>query len=1033
MMDQLIRWSLNNRNWVLVSASVLCAYGTWAAVRLPVDVFPDLTAPTVTILCDGHGLAPTDMESQVTRQIEAAINGAPGVRRVRSSTSIGFAVIYAEFDWNADPTDARRGITERLAIVAAELPEEATPVIAPMTSIMGEILFLAVVPGTADPLEVRSFADTRLRRRLLAIPGVAQATVIGGDAKQYRVTLSPAKLQSYGVSVHAVAEALKTDNENAAAGFANRAGSEYIIAGRGRFLGLEDIGNVVVRTDGTIPVLVRDLGRVEISVAPKRGVAAVRGTSAVVISVQKQPEANTLELTRRIDAVLDELEEDLPPGASLERNTFRQSDFIEVAVRNVLHALRDGGILVILIMILFLANARATFITLTAIPLSLVAAVLTLEHFGGSINTMTLGGMAIAIGALVDDAVIDVENVMRRLRQNSLLPETEQRSAIRVVFEASKEIRNSIAFATLIVMLVFVPVFFLPGVEGRLLKPLGTAYVVSLFASLIVALTITPALCLVLLPRSRSIQEAREPRLARKIRDLYGRALERILDRPKTVLLPTLALLVAAAIAIALVGRAFLPDFNEGSLTINVTTVPGISLPESDKLAGLAENILLEHPEVVSTCRRTGRGEMDEHAAGVNSTEIEVTLRPGDRSKAEFLSALREDLARVPGVDVIVGQPISHRIDHMLSGTRANLAVKVFGPDLYELRNIGEEVRARIQSVAGVVDLSVEQQTDIPILSVRYRREEMARHGLRVEDVSHTLEAAFDGLEVSSIFEDESSFDLVVRLEGDDPFGVDGAERIPLDSISGAKIPLGAVADVVRDKGPNTVIREQVERKIVVQANVSGRAISDVVEEIRARVDPFLAPRSEYRVEYGGQFESAAAANRVLLLLGVVVIAGIAFLLHLAFHSLRDAFFIMANLPLALIGAVAGVFVSGGVLSVASMIGFITVFGIATRNGIMLVSHVRHLQREEGVDDFREAVQRGSVERLLPILMTALGTALALVPLALSQGTPGNEIQTPMAIVILFGLFSATFLNMVVVPVLFLRFGKRQSSERGGV
>ncbi len=1031
MIDALIRRSLDNRSLVLAAATLLCFFGTYAAVRLPVDVFPDLTAPTVTILCEGRGMAPTDMESQVTFPIEATLNGASSVRRVRSSTAAGIAVIWVEFGWEEDQTTARRVVTERLALVAPTLPEGVTPALAPVSSIMGEVMLLGLVSDTVSPLDVRTVADVVLRRRLLAIPGVSQVAVIGGDVKQYQVRLSPQKLAAHGVTLDEVVRALREDNENVSAGFVNNAGSEYIVTGRGRFHRTEDIGDVVVRESGTLPILVRHLGEVRVGAAPKRGEGSVRGEPAVVLSIQKQPGANTLELTRRIDDVLDDVALSLPRGVELERHIFRQSDFISVAVRNVVHALRDGGILVVLIMLFFLANVRATLITLTAIPLSLVAAVLTLQAIGGTINTMTLGGMAIAIGALVDDAVIDVENVLRRLRENAAKPTAERLPALTVVFRASKEIRNSIAFATLIVMLVFVPVFFLPGVEGRLLQPLGLAYVVSLFASLVVALTVTPVLCLVLLPHSRNVREAREPRVSLVIKRGYERILRPVLARPGLVTLPTVILLAAAIVAMLLLGRAFLPDFNEGALTINATTVPGISLPESDKLGRLVERAILSHDEVLSTARRTGRAELDEHVQGVNSSEIEVSIALGERSKADFLAALRSDLSQIPGVSVTIGQPISHRIDHMLSGTRANLAVKLFGPDLHELRRLAEAVRARMESVRGVVDLSVEQQSDIPILSVRHDRRALARHGLRVADVSATLEAAFQGLPVSRIVEGQAAFDLVVRLEGDTPWSVDDVGQVPVDTAAGGRVPLAALATIRKDRGPNTVSREQVERKIVVQANVAGRDVTSVVNEVRGEVDPILASRAGYRLEYGGQFESAEASARLLLVLGLTVIVGIGFLLHLAFGSARDALFIMVNLPLALIGAVAGVWASGGVLTVASMIGFITVFGIATRNGIMLISHIRHLEREEGVSDFRQAVLRGSVERLLPILMTALGTALALVPLALSGSRPGNEIQTPMAIVILCGLFTATFLNMVVVPALFLRLGRPLSASQG--
>ncbi len=1031
MIDHLIRWSLRHRAIVVSAAVVACAIGARTAFRLPVDVFPDLTAPTVTVLTEAHGMAPLDLEQQVTFPIETALNGASGVRRVRSSTVPGLSIVWAEFEWDENQRDARIIVSERLALAAEQLPEGVHPVLAPVTSIMGEILLLGLRAEDGEASseraeELRTYAETQLRRRLLSVPGVAQVAVIGGDLKQYQVVLETAKLTSYDVSLDAVRAALQSDNRNVSAGFLNTAGSEYIVSGRGRFRTVDDIGSVVIREAGSVPIRVRDLGRVVIGSAPKRGVGSIRGESAVVLTVMKQPQANTLEVTREIDRVLDGIETRLD-GIVLERNIFRQSDFIARAVKNVTHALRDGGILVVVIMLLFLANLRATAITLTAIPLSLVAAVIVLEAFGATINTMTLGGMAIAIGALVDDAVIDVENVIRRLRENSARPPPERRSALTVVFLASKEIRSSITFATFIVIVVFVPVFFLPGVESRLLEPLGIAYVVSISASLVVALTVTPALCLILLPSSRSVRDPREPRLARTLKNTYGVCLRWILRHPLLVTGPALALFLAAAVQLALFGRTFLPDFNEGALTINATTLPGISLRESDALGRWVEKRILAQPEVTTTTRRTGRAELDEHAQGTNGAEIDVPFTLGERSKTEFLAALRSDLAQIPGTNIEIGQPISHRIDHMLSGTRANLAVKIFGPDLYELRRVGERIRVEMESIEGVVDLALEQQSDVPVLSIDYDREALARYGVTVQDVSAALEAAVQGLTVTQVLEGRASFAVVVKLRAREEWSIENLGRLLIDTSSGVRVPLATVASIQRDKGPNAVSRENVERKIVVQANIAGRDITSVVAGIRARVEPIIRSYPSYRVEYSGQFESAEEAGAILLVLGGLVVIAIGFLLHLAFASVRDALFVMTNLPLALIGAVGGVFLSGGTLSVASMIGFITVFGIATRNGIMLVSHVRHLQRQEGVDDFREAVYRGSVERLLPILMTAIGTALALVPIVIAANKPGNEIQTPMAAVILCGLVSATFLNMVVVPALFLRFGTAQT------
>lgn len=1032
MIDSLIRWSLAHRIPVLLVATVFCAYGIYTSLRLPVDVFPDLTAPTVTILAEGHGMAPEDMELQVTLPVEAALNGATGVRRVRSSTTAGFSLIWAEFQWGQDPLDARRIVDEKLSTISSDLPAGITPVLAPISSIMGEVMFLGVWSHSGDELGARTFAEVHLRRRLLSIEGVSQVSVMGGKLKQFQIQLDPRKLLAYRVSTDAVIEAVRGDNQNVTAGWVEEAGSEYIVAGRGRFHSLEDIGDVVVRAEELAPLLVRHLGTVAIGSAPRRGVGSVRGVSSVILAVKKQPTANTIELTRRIEDVLDDVERSLPADLVLEREIFRQSDFIETAIRNVLHALRDGGILVVLIMLLFLANVRATVITLTAIPLSLVAAIFTLQALGATINTMTLGGMAIAIGALVDDAVIDVENVIRRLRENVARPEAERRPSRIVIFEASKEIRNSIAFATLIVMLVFLPVFFLPGIEGRLLRPLGTAYVVSLFASLVVALTVTPALCSVLLPRSRNIREPDEARIARSLKRVYGRFLHSWLDRPLGVTLPVLMLLVLSIFLVFRQGRAFLPDFNEGALTINATTVPGIHLDQSDELGRIVEEKVLSVAGVVSTARRTGRAELDEHTQGVNVSEIEATLDLENRSRDELLEELREKLSMVPGMSITIGQPISHRIDHMLSGTRASLAVKIFGPDLHELRRLAERVRRSMEVVPGIVDLAVEQQTDIPLLLARFDRASLARHGVRVSEASTTLKAAVEGVEVSHVIDQASRFAVVVRLGSGSRPGPEVLEKLRVDSALGVSVPFSALASLRKDRGPNTISREDVQRKIVVSANVAGRDITSVVRELEEPVREIVARQPGYRVEFGGQFESAEAASRLILILGFGVVLGIGFLLHLAFGSVRDALFVMSNLPLALIGGVAGVILGGGVLSVASLIGFITVFGIATRNGIMLISHIRHLEREEGVKDFRQAVHRGAVERLLPILMTALGTALALVPIVLGGDRPGNEIQMPMAAVILCGIVTATILNMVIVPTLFLRFSRPLEAPEAG-
>ncbi len=1026
MMDKLIRWSLENRPLVLVAALLLTVFGIHTATRMPVDVFPDLTAPTVTVITEAHGMAPTEVENQVTFPIETAVNGASGVRRVRSATAVGISVVWVEFDWGTDIRHARQIVSEKMAMVASELPAEVEkPVLAPVSSVMGEILFLALTSDKHTPTELRTFSETSIRRRLLAVPGVAQVTPIGGGEKQFQVVIAPAALQTHGVTVAQVVRALEEGNENVSAGIINERGAEWLVTGMGRLRTLEDIGETVVTARAGVPVRVADVGEVKLGVAPKRGEASAMGKPAVVMGIQKQPGANTLALTRQLETVLADIQTKLPPGMKLQTDIFRQANFIEVAVKNVFTALGEGVLLVIVVVLVFLANGRATLITITAIPLSLVAAVLTLKAFGATINTMTLGGMAIAIGALVDDAVIDVENVVRRLRENVALPVEQRRNALAVVLNASIEIRSSIVFATLIIALVFVPVFFLGGVEGRLLQPLGVAYLVALLASLLVAVTVTPVLCLLLLPNSRAVLTGHESGFVRLLKRGYTPLLNGALRHPWFVTLPAVALLAVALVATSFFGRAFLPEFNEGSLTLSAVTLPGTSLAESDALGRVVEQTLLSSafPEIISVARRTGRAELDEHAQGVEAAELDVSLKMGQRSKAEFLAALREALSQVPGMNVTIGQPISHRIDHMLSGTRANIAVKIYGSDLYQLRTLAEKARAAMAGVPGVVDLSVEQQTEIPVLTVKFDRPALARHGVTIREVARVLEAGLQGVKATRIIEGQSAYDLVVRLADADGWRTDTLGDLLVDTPAGAKVPLRTLAEIRKDTGPNQVLREQVERKIVVQCNVAGRDVTSVVRDCQKLVNPVIAAAPGYRVEFGGQFESAEEAGRILLLVSIGVVIGIGFLLHLAFGSARDAALVMLNLPLALIGGVAGVFVSGGVLSVASLIGFITVFGIATRNGIMLVSHIRHLREEEGVTDFREAVFRGAMERLVPILMTALAAGLALIPLALGGGKPGNEIQTPMAIVILGGLLTSMLLNMIVVPALYLRFG----------
>ncbi|MGB4334127.1 MAG: efflux RND transporter permease subunit, partial [Chromatiaceae bacterium] len=1009
MIAALIRWSLRDRLFVVAAALLLLGYGIHRALDMPVDVFPDLTAPTVTVLAEAPGLAPTEMETLVTLPIEAALNGATGVRRIRSSTGIGTALVWAEFDWGTDILQARQVVAEKLQIARAALPPEMpTPTLAPVTSIMGEVMFIALraIPGSQAPdlMTLRQVADWYLRRQLLALPGVAQVVITGGETRQYQVLVDPEKLASYRIGLDQVSAALSETNENTSAGFLVENGQESLIQGLGRVHSPDDIAATLVDTRDGVPIRIADLATVRIGPAITRGTAAASGLPAVVLAIQKQPDANTLALTARLDGVLTELQAGLPPGMLIETRLFRQADFIQSAVANVETALRDGALMVVIIVFAFLGSLSATAITVVAIPLSLLAAVLVLDALGASINTMTLGGMAIAVGALVDDAIIDVENIARRLREDAARSSADRRGGLRVVFDATHEIQSSIVFATLIIILVFLPILFLSGVEGRLLQPLALAYVVALAASLLVAITLTPVLCSYLLPRTRAVRTGREPRLVNWLKRGYAPLLERTLSHWRRVAGIALTLVALALIALGQAGQTFLPPFNEGSLTILANAPPGTSLEQSDALAALIEEALLAQPEVLATARRTGRSDLAEHSMEVNGSEIEVTLDSGGREMAVILEELRARLAGVPGMSITIGQPISHRVDHMLSGTRASIAVKVVGDDLYELRRLAKAIEARMAEVPGVVDLMVEQQADIPFVTVAMRREAIARHGLRVRDVAKTIETAFQGRVLSKVLEGQTHFDLILRYGDEAREDLQRIRETLVTTPAGARLPLHALAEVRRDRGPNTVSRENVQRKIVVSANAAGRDLHAVVDDIRVAVAAAVPLPGGYRVEYGGQFESAAQATRTLLILGVGVVIGIFLLLYVAFKSGRDAALVMLNLPLALIGGVAGVFAAGGVVSVASLVGFITLFGIAARNGVMLIAHIRHLIEEEGVVDFREAVRRGAMERLAPILMTALAAGLALVPLALAGGEPGSEIQTPMAIVILWGL-----------------------------
>ena len=1020
MLNAVIRWSLANRLIVIVAAAVLLVWGGLVAARAPVDVFPDLTAPTVTILTEAHGLAPEEVETLVTLPIESVMNGTSGVQRVRSNSAIGISIVFVEFELGTDIYRARQLVTEKLRLV--RLPAGiAPPTLGPISSTMGEIMLISMTSETTLPMELRSLADWVVRPRLLGVAGVSQVTVIGGERKQYQVIADPARLTAHGVTLAELARAVASANAAGGGGFLERPHDELLIRGRARVHSVDDLARAVVAVRQGVPVLVGQVAAVRVGPAHKRGDGSFNGRPAVVATIQKQPQANTLDVTRRVEATLGVLRPSLPADVTIDTKAFQQADFIRRAVANVQSALVEGAVMVTVVLFFFLWNVRTTVISLTAIPLSLIAAVVVMEWFGLGVNTMTLGGLAMAIGQLVDDAIVDVENVFRRLKQNA------QRStpapALDVVFRASSEIRHSITFATLIVVIVFVPLFGLGGFEGRMFAPLGIAYIVSIAASLVVALTVTPVLCHALLGRASAIRDPHDSWLVTRLKRAYARLLERVLRRPRAVLVAAAALLLTTLALVPTLGREFLPPFNEGSLNINATLPPGTSLAESNRVGALIEAALQATPEVVSTTRRTGRAEQDEHAAGVNTSELEVVLRPRFRPHSEVLAEIRERLGRIPALDVEVGQPISHRIDHLLSGTRAQIAVKLFGPDLATLRAKAGEVRAAMAGVPGIVDLLVEPQVGVGQVQVNLDRRAAAPLGVRAEDLVETVETAFGEHAVSQVLEEQRSYDVVVRLDEDARRSVDALGRTLIDTPTGARVPIAQVADVRLDQGPNTVNRENVQRRIVVQANVAGRDLGSVITDVRGAVGGRVALPPGYWVQYGGQFEAQERASRQIALMSAGAVGGIFVLLYAALGSARLAAVVMANLPLALIGGIVMVFLAGGTLSIASLIGFITLFGIATRNGIMLITHYRHLLDEEGVG-FRDAVVQGSLERLSPILMTALVTGIGLVPLALGAGQPGKEIQQPMAVVILGGIVTSTVLNMIVIPALYLQFGR---------
>ena len=1022
MWNVLIRWSLHNRVFVLLGAIALVAYGAWVATQMPVDVLPDLTAPTVTVITEAHGMAPDEVEMAVTAPLEAALNGAPGLRRLRSASGIGLSIVWVEFDWNTEPFVARQIVSERLQAAVPRLPRDiATPMMAPMSSIMGEILFLGVV-GKADPMTLRDVAERQIRRRLLGLSGIAQVMPIGGELRQYQVIVNPDALRSLRLGAHQVIEALEGASRNAPGGVYVSGGHDYLIRGIGRLATLEALGEIVVGRRGGAPVRLRQIARVDVGAAFARGTAAIDATPAVVLAVQKQPGADTLALTQNIDNALDRIESTLPAGVELYRQGFRQARFIEVALGNVSRHLVESAILVFIVLTLFLLNARTTFISLVALPLSLLAGVLVLHWSGASINTMTLGGFAIAIGALVDDAIIDVENVYRRLRQRAGQSPQERRPLLETIYDASVEIRSSIVYATAVIGVVFLPLFFLTGLEGRLMRPLGMAYVVSLGASLLVAITVTPALCAVLLGDVPPPSRRRDSPVVRGILAIYTPLLRVSLRWPRTVMGLSVAGVVVATLLILSFGRGFLPRFNEGSFTLAAATVPGASLAESDAIVSRLDRALIALDFVTSVVRRTGRAEQDEHAQDVQFSELEVTV---DDAVPVFEAAdrLREAAAQVSGLVVSVGQPIGHRIEHMLSGVKTALALKIQGPDLHTLRRLAFDVRDAVADVPGLVDLAVEPQTDIPQLLVRPDLPALAQLGLTPGELAEMVEIAFLGHPVGQWWRDGVPYDLVVRYPERFRRDFDAIARTPVDADGARFATLGDVARLDRTLGPNLINRENAQRRIVVMANLAGGDTRGLVQAIRQRLATRVDLGEGYSIVLGGEFESEARASRTIGLLSIAALLAMLGLLWMAFRSLRDAVLVASSLTLSLVGGAVAVELTGGVLSVPSLLGFITLFGIAARNGIILVSHYQHLRVVEGAS-LEEAIDRGSQERLVPILMTALGTGLALVPIAAALGEPGNEIQAPMALVILGGLASSTTLSMIALPVLYRRFGQ---------
>ena len=1018
MLNKIIKYSLNNRLFVLLGALLLIVGGLYTAGEMDVDVFPDLTAPIVAVMTDAHGMSAEEVERLVTFHIETSVNGATDVRRVRSASMQGYSFVWVEFDWGTDIFRARQVVSEKMVTLGGVLPEGIVPVLAPQSSIMGEILFIGLKADTTTLMELRTLAEWVVKPAILATGGVSQVTIIGGDQKQYQILADPQRMDRFGVTMAELAETGRGFSANSSGGVVRDFGNEYMIRGIARTNDLEELGETLVKTVNNRPVVVSDVADLVIGSAVKYGFASENGEPAVIMAISKQPNVNTLKVTEKIEKNLAEIEKSLPTDVVLNTRIFRQADFIEASVNNVRSALLEGALFVVLILFLFLASFRTTVISVLAIPLSLLGTVIVLHLLGLNINTMTLGGMTIAIGSLVDDAIIDVENVYKRLKQNHRKPREEREPVLDVVLNASIEIRASILNATLIIMVAFVPLFFLTGMEGRMLKPLGIAYIVALFVSLIVAMTITPLLCKLLLTDGKYLNRNRQDSwLTRKLNGIYEKSLEWVLRNKRKVFYPTAGIFLGAIALCFTMGQSFLPEFNEGALVITAVTKPGVSPEETDRLGLLMEQELLKIPEVTGTARRTGRGELDEHSQAGNSSEIDVRFSKLKRSNEEFLNEIRSVLSKVPGVAVTVGQPLGHRIDHMLSGTRANIAIKLFGPDLSELFMLGSQIGHSIEGVEGLVDVSVEQQTETPQLQLRPNRAMLARYGITVEQFNRFVELAFAGEKLGDIYEGERSFDLVLRLNDNYTGSLDAIRSALIDMGNGRKVPLEEVADIVSVGGPGSISRENVQRKIVVSANTAGRDLKSVVDDVRRTVDEKIRLPEGYRVEYGGQFETAAKASRTLLIASLLAIGLIFLLLYGEFKELTLSTIVLVNLPLALIGGVLALYLTSAVISIPSIIGFITLFGIATRNGILLISRYQHMQQEG--ESLHRRVLQGSVDRLNPILMTALTAALALIPLVFQGDKPGNEIQSPMAVVVLGGLLTSTLLNLFIVPIVY--------------